>query len=116
MYDFANTPTESRFDFLIDEGGKKRNRFHMLARRFLLDAYPEFCPPERVFKFREWCRSRLGDSVNQGVLTFDRAFKELSKLANKYPGEEDRLRDISVYLHNQANSLELDLADVVEDY
>ena len=105
--DFDIVPVEDKYRFLIQEKGNfKNNRYHKLARRFLLDAYPENCPESTVEKFNEWKRCRLFGASNGKIRTFQDAGNEISYLRRHHPNSMDRINEIENYLSFREDEIE----------
>ena len=97
--DLEKVPLENKYDSLINDWGHfKSNRFHKLARRFYLDAYPDRCPETTVSKYNDWRRDLLFGLADKNFRTFLNARNEIETLKNKYPNSLDRIQEIENYL------------------
>lgn len=105
--DFQNIPIEDKYKFLVQEKGNfKHNRYHKLAMRFILDAYPEHCPASIVSKFYDWRRNRLFGSSDGKIRTFQIAANEISFLKRAHPNSTDRINQIENYISYRKDEVE----------
>tara|TARA_B100000886_G_scaffold247761_1_gene174441 strand:- start:745 stop:2187 length:1443 start_codon:yes stop_codon:yes gene_type:complete len=106
MKNFSDVPVQDKFNFLISESKLKHNRYYFLAKRMLLDRYPEFCPEEVVDKFNHWIRDRLHFSNDPYIRTFPKVEREIANLLKKYPNCKDRIYEIEAYFEYRKLKLE----------
>ena len=97
---------EKQYEKGIYKGNFKNNRYHKLARRFLLDAYPKNCDERAVEKFNEWKRCRLFGASNGKIRTFQDAGNEISFLRRHHPNSMDRINEIENYLSFREDEIE----------
>jgi len=111
LYSMFSLPLEVRFDYLIENKEFSNNRYHKLARRYLLDKFPELCPLKELNRFKEWRLNRLTSGPAKHT-TFMKAKKQLNNLHKKYPDEQSRLEEIKDYLDLKLDMVSLDYSDL----
>ena len=111
LYSMFSLPIEVRFDYLVENKEFAHNRYHKLARRYLLDKFPELCPLKELNRFKEWRLNKLTLAPAKHT-TFMKAKKQLDRLYRKYPDEKSRLSEIKDYLDIKLDMVSLDYSDL----
>jgi exonuclease I len=108
LRNFASTPIEDKYKFLQTEEIFKKNRFYQLGKRYLLGAFPEFCPKEKVISYEDWCRDMLTDNLNPRTRSFKDALEELDEIKRDPNNDSDQIRQVEIYLESKRNFLNLE--------
>jgi len=101
IQDFNAVDWQNRWDLLRSTDLiEPSNRIARLARRVIIENYPDSVPNSLLDAYRGFCNKRLFDlqsGRDQRWVNFSRVISELQELRERFPDQELRLKELEEY-------------------